>query len=110
MENIITTPTAIAKPVGMEIIMVETALQMKAAVEKAVTSGHALIMASAVADYQVRDVSQKKIKKEQGNLVRYAALAISTIAFLLSLVIYFQFDSANSDFQFINKIEKFFSF
>jgi NADH-quinone oxidoreductase subunit M len=45
------------------------------------------------------------IKKEQGNLIRYAALAISTIAFLLSLVIYFQFDSANSDFQFINKIE-----
>ena len=45
------------------------------------------------------------IKKEQANLVRYAALGISTIAFLLSLVIYFQFDSANSDFQFINKIE-----
>ena len=38
------------------------------------------------------------IKKEQANLVRYAALGISTIAFLLSLVIYFQFDSANSDF------------
>jgi NADH-quinone oxidoreductase subunit M len=45
------------------------------------------------------------IKKEQPNLIRYAALGISTLAFLLSLVIYFQFDSANSDFQFINKIE-----
>lgn len=45
------------------------------------------------------------IKKEQANLIRYAALFISTIAFLLSLLIYFQFDSANSDFQFINKIE-----
>lgn len=45
------------------------------------------------------------IRREQANLIRYAALGISTIAFLLSLVIYFQFDSANSDFQFINKIE-----
>jgi NADH-quinone oxidoreductase subunit M len=45
------------------------------------------------------------IKKEQANVIRYAALAISTIAFIVSLVIYFQFDSANSDFQFINKIE-----
>ena len=45
------------------------------------------------------------IKKEQANFVRYAALGISTIAFLLSLVIYFQFDSANSDFQFIHKIQ-----
>ena len=30
------------------------------------------------------------IKKEQANFIRYAALAISTIAFLVSLVIYFQ--------------------
>lgn len=45
------------------------------------------------------------IKKEQANLVRYAALGISTIAFLLSLVIYFQFDSSNSDFQFIHKVQ-----
>lgn len=45
------------------------------------------------------------IRKEQANLIRYTAFVISTIAFLVSLVIYFQFDSANSDFQFINKIE-----
>jgi NADH-quinone oxidoreductase subunit M len=45
------------------------------------------------------------IRNEHANFIRYAALGISTIAFLVSLVIYFQFDSANSDFQFINKIE-----
>ncbi len=45
------------------------------------------------------------IKKEQVNFIKYFAAGLSTIAFLLSLVIYFQFDSANSDFQFINKIE-----
>ena len=45
------------------------------------------------------------IKKEQVNFIKYFAVGLSTIAFLLSLVIYFQFDSANSDFQFINKLE-----
>ena len=45
------------------------------------------------------------INKEQANVIRYTALGISTLAFLLSLVIYFQFDSSNSDFQFVNKFE-----
>src|SRR5574338_979909 len=45
------------------------------------------------------------IKKEHANFIRYTALGISTIAFIISLIIYFQFDSANSDFQFINKFE-----
>jgi phosphopantothenoylcysteine decarboxylase/phosphopantothenate--cysteine ligase len=66
--TLITTPTAISKPVGMEVIQVETALQMKSAVEKAVSHGDALIMAAAVADYQVKDIAKNKIKKEQGNL------------------------------------------
>lgn len=42
-------------------------------------------------------------KKEQVNLIKYFGVAISVIAFIVSLVIYFQFDSANSDFQFVNK-------
>jgi phosphopantothenoylcysteine decarboxylase/phosphopantothenate--cysteine ligase len=66
--TLITTPVAIASPVGMEIIQVETALQMKAAVEKAVVHTDALIMAAAVADYQVREIAPNKIKKDQGNL------------------------------------------
>lgn len=44
-------------------------------------------------------------KKEQVNLIKYFAVAVSTIAFIVSLVIYFQFDSANSDFQLINKFQ-----
>ncbi|HEX7358453.1 MAG TPA: Fe-S-binding domain-containing protein, partial [Ignavibacteriaceae bacterium] len=40
------------------------------------------------------------IRKEHANFIRYTALGISTIAFIISLIIYFQFDSANSDFQF----------
>ncbi len=45
------------------------------------------------------------IKKEQVNFIKYFAVGLSTIAFLLSLIIYFQFDSSNQEFQFINKIE-----
>ena len=65
--TLITAPTAIAKPVGVEIISVETAEQMKEAVEKAVKQTDALIMAAAVADYQVAKVAKNKIKKEKGN-------------------------------------------
>lgn len=66
--TLITTPTAIAKPVGVNIVSVETAAQMKDAVLKAVAETDALIMAAAVADYQVARVAQNKIKKEKGNL------------------------------------------
>lgn len=45
------------------------------------------------------------IKKEQENFIRYFGVIISTIAFIVSLIIYFQFDSNNSDFQFIDKVE-----
>ncbi len=66
--TLITTPTAIPKPVGIEIVPVETAVQMRDAVAKAVTNSSALIMAAAVADYQVSQIADQKIKKESGNL------------------------------------------
>ncbi len=66
--TLITAPTAIAKPVGVEIVPVETAGQMKEAVEKTVKTADALIMAAAVADYQVAEVAKNKIKKEKGGL------------------------------------------
>jgi phosphopantothenoylcysteine decarboxylase / phosphopantothenate---cysteine ligase len=66
---LIATPTAVLPvPVGLEFIPVETASQMKSAVEKAVLKSQALIMAAAVADYQVAQVANEKIKKESGNL------------------------------------------
>ncbi|MDD5701763.1 MAG: bifunctional phosphopantothenoylcysteine decarboxylase/phosphopantothenate--cysteine ligase CoaBC [Dehalococcoidales bacterium] len=66
--DLITTPTALARPVGVEVVQVETAAQMKEAVEKAVARTDALIMAAAVADYQVAEVAENKIKKEKGGL------------------------------------------
>ena len=45
------------------------------------------------------------IKSDKENLIRYFGLGISVIAFLLSLIIYFNFDSTNSSFQFVHKFK-----
>jgi phosphopantothenoylcysteine decarboxylase/phosphopantothenate--cysteine ligase len=51
-------------PSGVEVVTVETASQMQAAVAKATASADALIMAAAVADYRPKNVSPTKIKKQ----------------------------------------------
>jgi len=43
------------------------------------------------------------INKSKENLIRYSGLAVSLIPFIISLIIYFDFDSGNSDFQFIHR-------
>jgi NADH-quinone oxidoreductase subunit M len=45
------------------------------------------------------------INKNQTNTIKYAGIGISTIAFIFSLILYFQFDPANPDFQFIDKFQ-----
>ena len=62
--RLITAPTSLPEPVGMEIVHIETTVQMKAAVAKAVAQADALIMAAAVADYQSQSIAKAKIKKE----------------------------------------------
>ena len=66
--TLITTPTNIAKPAGMEIVPVKTVVQMKEAVEKAVIQTDVLIMAAAVSDFRVKNIAENKIKKEKGGL------------------------------------------
>jgi len=65
---ITTTSPSLSKPAGVEIIPVETAIQMRDAVAKAVALADALIMAAAVADYQPKKVAEAKIKKETPSL------------------------------------------
>ena len=60
---ITTTSPSLPQPAGVEIIPVETAIQMRDAVAKAVALADALIMAAAVADYQLKKVAEAKIKK-----------------------------------------------
>lgn len=62
--TLITAPTALPKPVGVEVIDIETAVQMKEAVTKATAQTDALIMVAAVADYQPKSMAKGKIKKE----------------------------------------------
>lgn len=66
--KLITAPTSLPKPAGMEVVPVVTAAQMKAAVAKAVAQADALIMAAAVTDYQPKSVAKAKIKKETPTL------------------------------------------
>jgi len=66
--TLITTSASLPNPSGIEILHVETAIQMREAVAKAVAQADALIMAAAVADYQPKSVAQAKIKKEAPSL------------------------------------------
>jgi len=66
--TLISAPVSIPAPPVVDIIRVETAVQMKEAVQRAVSGADALIMAAAVADFQARDIAENKIKKEKGNL------------------------------------------
>ncbi len=43
------------------------------------------------------------INKQKANLIRYAGLAVSLLAFIISLIIFFNFDSSKSGFQFTHK-------
>lgn len=43
------------------------------------------------------------INKEKAQLIKYTGLTISLIAFIISLIIYFDFDNNSDAFQFVNK-------
>ena len=63
---LVTAPTALTPPVGAKVIEVSTARQMMEAVLAESTGAGALIMASAVADFQPRVVAENKLKKRDG--------------------------------------------
>ena len=66
--TLITAPTSLPEPAGIEAIHVRTATEMMEAVAKAVSRADALIMAAAVADYQPKGTAKAKIKKESAGL------------------------------------------
>jgi phosphopantothenoylcysteine decarboxylase/phosphopantothenate--cysteine ligase len=65
--SLITAPTFLPEPVGIEVVHIKTAFQMKNAVTKTMAQADALIMAAAVADYQPKDMVKTKIKKEKSS-------------------------------------------
>ena len=66
--TLITGPTALAAPPGVDVMLVQTAEQMRDAVLKAVAAADVLIMAAAVADYRPAAVTEGKIKREADTL------------------------------------------
>lgn len=60
---LIAAPTGLQDPVGVRMVRVETALEMRDAVMESVHGAAALIMAAAVADYRPSASSAEKMKK-----------------------------------------------
>ena len=61
--SFVTGPAAVPAPTGVAVIRVETAAQMRAAVEAALPAD-AAVMAAAVADWRVANASDRKMKKD----------------------------------------------
>jgi len=64
--TLITTPTALTPPVGVDVVKVESAKQMLDVVLQHFPEQDALVMAAAVADFRPANVAENKIKKEGG--------------------------------------------
>jgi phosphopantothenoylcysteine decarboxylase/phosphopantothenate--cysteine ligase len=64
--TLVSGPTALAAPIGAEVIQVTSAEEMLAAVQAAARGADALIMAAAVADFKPAQTSQEKLKRAQG--------------------------------------------
>jgi phosphopantothenoylcysteine decarboxylase / phosphopantothenate---cysteine ligase len=66
--TLITAAPAPAAQPGLEVVSVETAEEMHAAVRAQLAGTHVLIMAAAVADWRPRDVASNKLKKGAATL------------------------------------------
>jgi phosphopantothenoylcysteine decarboxylase/phosphopantothenate--cysteine ligase len=66
--TLISAPTPLTEPVGIDIIRVGTAEEMRQAVQNAVPEADVLIMSAAVADYRPIRAVKDKIKKGKAGL------------------------------------------
>ncbi|GAB4486639.1 MAG: bifunctional phosphopantothenoylcysteine decarboxylase/phosphopantothenate--cysteine ligase CoaBC [Anaerolineales bacterium] len=64
--TLISHPTALSAPIGAEFVAVRSAEEMRQAVLSAIAGADALIMAAAVADFQVKNPASEKLKKRDG--------------------------------------------
>ncbi|MEX5600255.1 bifunctional phosphopantothenoylcysteine decarboxylase/phosphopantothenate--cysteine ligase CoaBC [Pseudophaeobacter sp. C1-32P7] len=63
----VTGPATVSPPEGVEVVLVESALEMQAAVEAALPAD-AAVFAAAVADWRVASASDRKLKKSKDGL------------------------------------------
>jgi phosphopantothenoylcysteine decarboxylase/phosphopantothenate--cysteine ligase len=67
--TLISGPTCLPALFGVRFVAVESAAEMAAAVEEAISDADVLVMCAAVADYRPRHVSTEKIKKHTASLL-----------------------------------------
>jgi phosphopantothenoylcysteine decarboxylase/phosphopantothenate--cysteine ligase len=65
---LVSGPSPLSPPAGVELRRVETAEEMRAAVSEALPGADALVMAAAVADFRPANAAVEKIKKESGGV------------------------------------------
>ncbi|MGQ9608650.1 MAG: bifunctional phosphopantothenoylcysteine decarboxylase/phosphopantothenate--cysteine ligase CoaBC [bacterium] len=65
---LVSGPTNLSPPEGIDLINIETAVQMCDEVMKYADQADVIIMAAAVADYRPRMVSSQKLKKDQDSI------------------------------------------
>jgi phosphopantothenoylcysteine decarboxylase/phosphopantothenate--cysteine ligase len=66
---LISAPTGLPEPAGIEIVRVVSAEEMRSAVMKRLREATIVVMAAAVSDYRVRSVAAQKIKREAARAV-----------------------------------------
>ncbi|MBM4285491.1 MAG: bifunctional phosphopantothenoylcysteine decarboxylase/phosphopantothenate--cysteine ligase CoaBC [Deltaproteobacteria bacterium] len=66
--TLVTGPSSLAAPHGVEVVPVRSAREMLAAVEKHFDAADALIMAAAVGDYRPESLAETKLKRGKDHL------------------------------------------
>jgi phosphopantothenoylcysteine decarboxylase/phosphopantothenate--cysteine ligase len=66
--TLVTTPTALPVPYGVQATAVESVAEMRDAVVQACDGADVLIMAAAVSDFRPAAIGEQKIKKAEGGL------------------------------------------
>lgn len=66
--TLISGPSSLPAPVGADLVRVESAEEMRAAVAQALPSADVLVMAAAIADFRPSDPAGEKLKKESGGV------------------------------------------
>ncbi len=78
---LVSGPSALPDPEGVEVVRVETAVEMKAAVASRLREADASIFAAAVADFRPEEPRARKVKRdEEGDELRLALIANPDVA------------------------------
>ena len=66
--TLISGPSSLPAPLGADVVRVESAEEMRAAVAQALPSADVLVMSAAIADFRPADPAGEKLKKESGGV------------------------------------------